>query len=147
MIMIEEEFTSYKCMFQVVDGGPVVVFDAMWPVGKWRQGFESIFSGVDWESSSSPIHFLELVGHTKDNKAYWLIGNYNEPSPKGSHTERIKDIITLGSPGENTVRDILKRHVRLNDKVSAIETTLTTTLGAAPSNLPNYDDFPVVMNI
>lgn len=129
-------FTSYKGQFQVAEGGPLVVFDAMWPAGMWRQGFEKLFAGVDWESDDGPINFVELVGHTADNKAYWLVGSYNEPTPRSSHTERVKEIVTLGGPGEKVVADILKRDMK--------QGTTTEEPPPVPAPTMNYDDFPVV---
>lgn len=116
-------FTSYKGAFQVIKGGPLVYFDAMWPTGKWREGFERVFGGTNWEAVDSDIHFVELIGHTSDGKATWLVGDDKATVPACSTIVRHKGIVALNNPAEKEVIDTLKQQLSV--------ATATTTRGAA----------------
>lgn len=118
-------FTSYKGCFQVQKGGPMVYFDAMWPAGKWREGFSRIFGDADWETADSPIYFVELIGHTAEGKASWLVGDHRVPAPACSTIVRHKGIVTLNNKAENEVADTLKQQLSVS--------VATTTKGAADS--------------
>lgn len=116
-------FTSYKGAFQVSKGGPLVYFDAMWPAGKWREGFERIFGDTNWEAVDSDIHFVELIGHTSDGRATWLVGDDKSVVPPCSTIVRHKGIVALNNPAEKEVIGTLKQQLSV--------ATATTTRGAA----------------
>lgn len=134
-------YTSYKGAIQVNKGGPLVYFDAQWPSGMWRKGFEQVLAGINWEGTDSPINFIELIGHTADNKAHWLVGSSSIQTPMYSHIIRHKAIVTLGSPVEKEI------HKYLLDALSLSAPAVKQGMELVPIVDMNLDDFPVVFSI
>lgn len=152
--------TSYKGAFQVSKGGPLVYFDAMWPAGKWREGFERIFGDTNWEAVDSDIHFVELIGHTSDGRATWLVGDDKSVVPPCSTIVRHKGIVALNNPAEKEVISTLEQQLSVAKATTSRGASPVGTsnvvpitsakkpapaVKASPSN--SLDDFPVVFSI
>lgn len=151
-----KSYTSYKVMFQLHQGGPLVHFDGMWLFADTTEMVAGMFEEAGFNPwTVADVHFIEVHGVRKDGGVDVLMGDIAKPTPTASCVIRIKGIVTQGSEAYKEVQEHLRRHaprksnvVSLADHKSKVVTTpLTLEPTTPPATPPNRDDFPAVITM